>query len=387
MISKNIKLITEKVYENSGLGKWFNKESAGGGPGWDRYNTKGERVGKCGDAKEGEAYAACLSRQKADKLGKEKIGSFVRRKRAAQNKAGRGDKGDVKGKGKKPVFVKTGASEVKEAFETFTVLNECFIPLTFNSIEAKDLLPCDLIITESGQILNVNGIELNEGKYEVSFTDEDGNEVNEVFDGSTVMGFVDTNEGTEKDEEGKFIQIYEDENKKVKLNKIMKGDVKKYKVYVKNDKGNVVKVNFGDPNMEIKRDDPDRRRNFRARHNCDNPGPRWKARYWACKTWSTQSVTSMLKEDVEILGEAAKNKAKDPKKWSSCIAQAKKKFDVYPSAYANAWAAKCYKSKGGKWKKLSEDIAISALNKLSPKNYNKNLYGLMDLRKNKIFQS
>lgn len=73
--------------------------------------------------------------------------------------------------------------------------------------------------------------------------------------------------------------------RKVKLGKKMKGDVKKYKVYVRNDKGNVVKVNFGDPNMEIKRDDPERRKSFRARHNCDNPGPRWKPRYWACRTW------------------------------------------------------------------------------------------------------
>ena len=60
---------------------------------------------------------------------------------------------------------------------------------------------------------------------------------------------------------------------------------KKFSVYVKNEKGNIVKVNFGDPNMEIKRDDPDRRRNFRARHNCDNPGPKTKARYWSCKQW------------------------------------------------------------------------------------------------------
>lgn len=68
---------------------------------------------------------------------------------------------------------------------------------------------------------------------------------------------------------------------------------KKFSVYVKNDKGNVVKVNFGDPNMEIKRDDPARRKNFRARHQCDtNPGPRWKARYWSCKMWeSKKSVT------------------------------------------------------------------------------------------------
>lgn len=82
--------------------------------------------------------------------------------------------------------------------------------------------------------------------------------------------------------------------RKVKLGKIMKGDVKKYKVHVKNDKGNVVKVNFGDPNMEIKRDDPKRRKSFRARHNCDEPGPRWKARYWACKTWSKKPVSKMV---------------------------------------------------------------------------------------------
>ena len=56
---------------------------------------------------------------------------------------------------------------------------------------------------------------------------------------------------------------------------------KKRSVYVKNDKGNVVKVNFGDPNMKIKKSDPARRKSFRARHNCSNPGPRWKARYWS----------------------------------------------------------------------------------------------------------
>lgn len=68
---------------------------------------------------------------------------------------------------------------------------------------------------------------------------------------------------------------------------------KKFSVYVKNDKGNVVKVNFGDPNMEIKRDDPARRKSFRARHQCDtSPGPRWKAKYWSCKMWeSKKSVT------------------------------------------------------------------------------------------------
>ena len=79
------------------------------------------------------------------------------------------------------------------------------------------------------------------------------------------------------------------------LNNPTRGDVKKYKVYVKNDKGNVVKVEFGDPNMEIKRDDPERRKSFRARHNCDNPGPKYKARYWSCKFWSAKSVTDLMK--------------------------------------------------------------------------------------------
>jgi len=60
---------------------------------------------------------------------------------------------------------------------------------------------------------------------------------------------------------------------------------KKFSVYVKNEKGNVVKVNFGDPNMKIKKNIPERRKSFRARHNCDNPGPRWKARYWSCRAW------------------------------------------------------------------------------------------------------
>ena len=75
------------------------------------------------------------------------------------------------------------------------------------------------------------------------------------------------------------------QGRKVKLNKPTRGDVKKFKVYVKNAKGNVVKVNFGDKNMRIKKSNPKRRKSFRARHNCDNPGPKWKARYWSCKKW------------------------------------------------------------------------------------------------------
>ena len=85
------------------------------------------------------------------------------------------------------------------------------------------------------------------------------------------------------------------QGRKVKLGKPTRGDVKKFKVYVKNPKGNVVKVNFGhggssakkagQKTMQIQKDIPSRRKAFRARHNCDNPGPRHKARYWSCRAW------------------------------------------------------------------------------------------------------
>ena len=76
------------------------------------------------------------------------------------------------------------------------------------------------------------------------------------------------------------------QGREVKLNKPMAGDVKKSKVYVKDPQtGNIKKVNFGDKNMTIKKNIPARRKSFRARHNCDNPGPKTKARYWSCKAW------------------------------------------------------------------------------------------------------
>jgi ElaB/YqjD/DUF883 family membrane-anchored ribosome-binding protein len=112
---------------------------------------------------------------------------------------------------------------------------------------------------------------------------------------------MDLNETLYEDEYGsvqsidyneEFINEAEYQGRKVQLGKIMQGDVKKSKVYVKNDKGKVVKVNFGFGGksahgkiMRIKKDNPERRKNFRARHNCENPGPRWKPRYWACRTW------------------------------------------------------------------------------------------------------
>jgi hypothetical protein len=83
----------------------------------------------------------------------------------------------------------------------------------------------------------------------------------------------------------KEVDEAEYQGRDVPLGKPMAGDVKKSKVYVKNPQGNVVKVNFGDKKMRIKKSNPARKKSFRARHNCDNPGPRHKARYWSCRAW------------------------------------------------------------------------------------------------------
>ena len=98
--------------------------------------------------------------------------------------------------------------------------------------------------------------------------------------------------------EGNLMAWVQSKNKGKKLNKPFRtpGGPKKFSVYVKNDKGNIIKVNFGDPHLSIKRDNPNRRKNFRARHNCDNPGPKTKARYWSCRNWEAgRSVSDNLK--------------------------------------------------------------------------------------------
>lgn len=90
------------------------------------------------------------------------------------------------------------------------------------------------------------------------------------------------------------------QNEEQTLNKPTQGDVKKYKVFVKNpETGKIVKVNFGDPKMEIKRDNPKRRKSFRARHHCDTANDKTSARYWSCKFWSKTPVKKMLSEIID----------------------------------------------------------------------------------------
>ena len=196
------------------LRKWFGSGKTGSvdGGGWDRYNLKGKKIGKCGDAEEGEPYAACLSKEKADKLGPKGRASFVRRKREAQKKAGDAKKGKNTTKGKSPTLVKTKANE--------------------NTVIKDFKVVCDKC----------------NWKWDFS-------------DGGS-------------------------------------------KPYLCHKCGNDNTVKYKKMNVEEK-------------------------------------LTLFLEKNVPT----------DSSKWSYAKSQAKEKFDVYPSAYANAWAAKKYKELGGGWKK------------------------------------
>ena len=123
--------------------------------------------------------------------------------------------------------------------------------------------------------------EEQKGAIKDKYLKKESVELEETYDGDDFFdayGVMYFNEDEQIDEA-------EYQGRKVSLGQPMQGDVKKFKVYVKNPKGNVVKVNFGDPNMKIRKSNPKARKSFRARHNCDNPGPRTKARYWSCRKW------------------------------------------------------------------------------------------------------
>jgi len=139
-----------------------------------------------------------------------------------------------------------------------------------------DQTEADELAESLNEKLKAMGIE--EFDIEVSTDEELDEETYEEDDFNDAYDYMWFNEDETLDEA-------EYQGRKVPLGKPMRGDVKKFKVYVKKPNGNVVKVNFGDKNMRIKKSIPARRRSFRARHNCANPGPRHKARYWSCRKW------------------------------------------------------------------------------------------------------
>jgi hypothetical protein len=249
-------MIQLKSILNEDLRKWFGKGPTGG---WDRYNTKGEKVGKCGDAEKGDAYVACLSNEKAKKLGKDGIASFVKRKRAAQSKAGDSKKGGEQSKGQKPTFVKTGASE-----------------------------------------------NVNEEKVYIDYLNK-------------AKGF--------KQDRIKF-NSYEDAIKWARTNF---------------DKFSPDMIKYENVNEEWSQ-------KYKDSINCSNPKGFSQKAHCAGKR-KNENMASKLTVEQKMKLFLEKNTPTDPEKWSYAKSQAKKKFDVYPSAYANGWAAKKYKELGGGWKK------------------------------------
>ncbi len=247
---------------------------------------------------DGKAYPKCRPSKKVSKDTPKTASSYSKKdKKAMTSQKRRAEKKNPKiGKGNKPTMTK------------FDEGMENNIRLDFSLIQESIQHP--ILINEQVEISNSLNYHINTKK---SLTDN-------VFKEGSVSFYELLEECKDlylsgdlelSDDDLKF--IYENEygpieetnyvvndllneaeyqGRKVQLGKIMQGDVKKFKVYVKNAKGKVVKVNFGfggksakGKRMVIKKNNPERRKSFRARHNCDNPGPRWKARYWACRTW------------------------------------------------------------------------------------------------------
>lgn len=227
------------------LGRWFkekwvdvSRKIDGKHPPCGRKSASGEKGRK--------GYPKCRPSKKVSKDTPKTASSYSKKeKKSMTTQKRRAEKKDPKpGKGNKPTM--TRFDEEMKKRQVIKITEEQF----------KNLL------------------ESNENVHVLTYDDEFGSVENTSFESSGLL-----NEA-------------EYQGRKVKLGKIMQGDIKKFKVYVKNDKGKVVKVNFGfggksakGKRMVIKKNNPKRRKSFRARHNCSNPGPRWKPRYWACKTW------------------------------------------------------------------------------------------------------
>ena len=329
---------------NENLRKWFKQK-------WVNIGKKKKGGGHppCGTSGKKRGYAKCVPASKAASMTKKQKASATRRKRAAQNKAGRGGTSSISGGGRKPINVKTKAENVMNLEE---LVGKPITEAQFDEAAGKKdacyhkvkarydvwpsayasgaLVKCRKVgaknwgnkskkesVKEGGSRAQQAAIAIakkKSGKY-----DKDGKRKDEAR-GTCWVGYKQVGM---KDKGGKqvpncvkeqmeifyevdgkghgytfeYLRLPEDINeaeyqgRKVKLGKIMQGDAKKFKVYVKNPKGNVVKVNFGQGGdakggtMKIRKSNPKARKSFRARHNCDNPGPRHKARYWSCRKW------------------------------------------------------------------------------------------------------
>jgi hypothetical protein len=236
---------------------------------------------------DGKSYPKCRPSKKVSKETPKVASSYSKKeKKAMTSQKRRAEKKDPKiGKGNKPTMTHFDeGNDINEKSRSFAFTRKKRLhsqpermsnPLRFKEVDRlnenkKDKIMKLVVTEEQFQRL----FEYNEETPVLIYEDEFGSIQN--------TNYVVDNMLNEAEYQGR----------KVQLGKIMQGDIKKFKVYVKNDKGKVVKVNFGFGGksahgkvMKIKKNNPQRRKSFRARHHCESPGPRWKPRYWACRTW------------------------------------------------------------------------------------------------------
>ena len=304
------------------LRAWFGKGGKGGvgGGGWDRYNSSGDRVGKCGDAKEGDAYSACLSKEKARKLGKAGRAAFVKRKRAAQSKGGDAKKGNERSKGQKPIKVKTGVSESRDIETAHNRIDNLPKGSTF-----EDAKRIDSIFKKSKHTWSetIEAFEKNQKDAEIKLVNikdiritqpnVQSNKVKAMIDNVDKLPTLNAVQFSDElviyDGHHRVLAAWALNEPKIKVNLVTLDDMKKENLHPGTFKDTGKSSPYGSGYQKVKE----------------------------------------LEERLSLFLE--KNIPTKPDKWAYAKAQAKKKFDVYPSAYANAWAAKKYKSLGGGWRK------------------------------------
>jgi len=315
------------------LNKWFKEK-------WVNIGKKVDgKHPPCGTSGKKSGYAKCVPAAKAAGMSKKEKESATRRKRAAQNKAGRGGS-DSKGQGKTPIYVSTKPkNETMNIEEKLNLFLEKNCPTDAGKWAASkaaakskfDVYPSayangwaakNYKSKGGGWRTCKEGVQLNEGCWDgykqVGMKEKNGKMVPNCVPVKENTKDIKNEEILEydvvnEDDMKSFIQFMREyttklneetcpcmheaeyQGRSVPLGKPMRGDVKKFKVYVKNPAGNVVKVNFGhggtsaaskgEKTMKIRKSNPKARKSFRARHNCANPGPRTKARYWSCRKW------------------------------------------------------------------------------------------------------
>ncbi len=232
---------------------------------------------------DGKSYPKCRPSKKVSKETPKIASSYSKKeKKSMTTQKRRAEKKDPKvGKGNKPTMTRFDENKIEK---NKIVCDNCNWSWKLSE-GGNDPYTCHKCGTDNTEKYKKMIIQITESQFQRLF---EYNEETPVLIYEDEFGSVENTDFTPTN----MLNEAEYQGRKVQLGKIMQGDVKKFKVYVKNNNGKVVKVNFGfggksakGKRMVIKKNNPKRRKSFRARHNCENPGPRWKPRYWACKTW------------------------------------------------------------------------------------------------------